>query len=108
MHIQVKDKGCGGAKPIMGIVKIHLKKQSDGKIYEFKLSDDITLGDLTTLITDVFDEKEEVKLFQEGAELSLADVIRDWVNATGGRTQVSLKSDIMFEDSEEVEFIPTM
>jgi hypothetical protein len=90
--VQVRVKDQGDSTPPMGSVKLHLKTKTDGRIYELKLRDNVSLEDVATLVEDIFEDLTDVKLYRDGAELSLAEEMREWMSETDGISPFMLKT----------------
>jgi hypothetical protein len=84
--VVVKVRGFGAGP--MATVKIHLKTPKAKKIFEVSIKEDAKLEDVEALAEDLFDETDEVKLYQDGAELSLEDGVKEWMTSTGGNAKL--------------------
>jgi hypothetical protein len=104
--IRVCIKGpLGGTKPR---IKVHLKVDDMPKIHAFEIREDALLGDVNDMIADVFGNVARAGLYQQNAILDIADGLREWLSATGGKSEISLKPDVNFKGDEVIEQIPVM
>jgi hypothetical protein len=89
-------------------MKIHLKREHEGKVVEIKTRADITFEEVIILIEYIFDDPNDIHIFQDGAQLSVADEAKEWLTSTGGKSQIALHPDITFDSSDGIEAVPVM
>jgi hypothetical protein len=80
--VLVKIRGLGAGQH--EFMKIHLKVEQGRKAYEIRVRDDITFEDIITLVGDIFADRDDIQLYQDGSLLSVADSAREWLTNTGG------------------------
>jgi hypothetical protein len=96
----------GGTQPPMGKVTLYLKSTNDVEVYAITLRDNVQLEDVASMVEDVFEVPSDVKLYQEGGELSLSDALRDWLTATEGKSEITLKPDLTFGATDVIHPLP--
>jgi hypothetical protein len=90
------------------LLKVHLKCAKENKIFEIALRNDVTFEDVMGLTFDLFGTPDDIKLFQNGFQLDLADSVKEWMSSTGSKAQITIHPDITFESTDEIEKIPVM
>jgi hypothetical protein len=105
--VRVEIKGLLGGEP-PGTMKIHMKHSNENKVYELKVRDDITFEDVIGLSQDIFESPDDLRLFQDGSQLDLADGVKEWTTSTGSKAQITISPDITFDSKDEIEKIPVM
>jgi hypothetical protein len=106
--VRAKIGGNVGSNPPAKKTKIHLKTKTSQKISVVEVLDDLALEDVAILVEDIFEDDSDIKLYQEGGLLDLADSIRDWTSSTGEKAQITPSPDVTFNEDEELEQIPVM